>query len=132
MTEEVTPTSEVSGLMLVLYLGGVESTAGLTGNLFKLLAENPDQRALLQRDPALIPVGVKNLSLRPGTTVLLTAETGGVPAARKRLRLKSFSRASLVLRFRQPGTYSVVVRAGYPGGSVSTRVTVDVLPAAQG
>jgi len=31
--------------MMVLFLGGVESTAGLTGNLFKLLAENPDQRA---------------------------------------------------------------------------------------
>ena len=31
---EVTPSSEVSGLMLVLYLGGVESTAGLTGTLF--------------------------------------------------------------------------------------------------
>lgn len=27
----VTPTSEVSGLMMVLFLGGVESTAGLTG-----------------------------------------------------------------------------------------------------
>ena len=30
--------------MLVLFLGGVESTAGLIGTLFKLLAENPDQR----------------------------------------------------------------------------------------
>jgi len=45
VSEQVTPTSEVSGLMMVLFLGGVESTAGLTGNLFKLLAENPDQRA---------------------------------------------------------------------------------------
>jgi len=44
-SEQVTPTSEVSGLMMVLFHGGVESTAGLTGNLFKLLAENPDQRA---------------------------------------------------------------------------------------
>ena len=59
VSEEVTPTSEVSGLMLVLYLGGVESTAGLTGNLFKLLAENPDQRALLQRDPTLIPAAIE-------------------------------------------------------------------------
>ena len=34
--------------MLVLFLGGVECTAGLIGTLFKLLAEHPDQRA----DPA--------------------------------------------------------------------------------
>ena len=48
---EITPDSEISGLMLVLFLGGVESTAGLTGTLFKLLAENPDQRALAAARP---------------------------------------------------------------------------------
>ena len=74
VSEEVTPTSEVSGLMLVLYLGGVESTAGLTGNLFKLLAENPDQRALLQRDPTLIPAAVEE-ALRLITPLQLTART---------------------------------------------------------
>ena len=45
--------------MMILFLGGVESTAGLTGSLFKLLAENPDQRALLQADPSLIPAAVE-------------------------------------------------------------------------
>jgi cytochrome P450/ferredoxin-NADP reductase len=74
VSEEVTPTSEVSGLMLVLFLGGVESTAGLTGNLFKLLAENPDQRALLQRDPKLIPAAVEE-ALRLITPLQLTART---------------------------------------------------------
>ena len=74
VSEEVTPTSEVSGLMLVLFLGGVESTAGLTGNLFKLLAENPDQRALLQRDPTLIPDAVEE-ALRFITPLQLTART---------------------------------------------------------
>ena len=74
VSEEVTPTSEVSGLMLVLFLGGVESTAGLTGNLFKLLAENPDQRALLQRDPTLIPDAVEE-ALRLITPLQLTART---------------------------------------------------------
>src|ERR687889_2503410 len=59
VSEQVTPTSEVSGLMLVLFLGGVESTAGLTGTLFKLLAENPDQRALVHADPSLIPAAVE-------------------------------------------------------------------------
>jgi cytochrome P450/ferredoxin-NADP reductase len=72
--EQVTPTSEVSGLMLVLFLGGVESTAGLTGTLFKLLAENPDQRALLQRDPSLVPAAVEE-ALRFATPLQLTART---------------------------------------------------------
>jgi cytochrome P450/ferredoxin-NADP reductase len=74
VSEEVTPTSEVSGLMLVLYLGGVESTAGLTGNLFKLLAENPEQRSLLQRDPSLIPAAIEE-ALRLITPLQLTART---------------------------------------------------------
>src|ERR1700744_2695134 len=51
--EDFGPASEVLGLMMVLFLGGVESTAGLIGTLFKLLAENPDQRAILRKDPAL-------------------------------------------------------------------------------
>jgi cytochrome P450/ferredoxin-NADP reductase len=71
---QVTPTSEVSGLMLVLFLGGVESTAGLVGTLFKLLAESPDQRALLQRDPSLIPGAIEE-ALRLITPLQLTART---------------------------------------------------------
>ena len=50
--EHIGDASEVMGLMMVLFLGGVESTAGLIGTLFKLLAENPDQRAILRAEPA--------------------------------------------------------------------------------
>jgi cytochrome P450 len=57
--EEITPESEVMGLLRVLFLGGVESTAGLTGSCFKLLAEHPDQRRLLLDDPSLIPAAVE-------------------------------------------------------------------------
>ncbi|MFD2091046.1 cytochrome P450/oxidoreductase [Blastococcus deserti] len=71
---QVTPSSEVSGLMMILFLGGVESTAGLTGTLFKLLAENPDQRTLLQADPSLIPAAVEE-ALRLITPLQLTART---------------------------------------------------------
>ena len=71
---EVTPTSEVSGLMLVLFLGGVESTAGLTGTLFKLLAEHPDQRQLLLDDPSLAADAVEE-ALRFATPLQLTART---------------------------------------------------------
>jgi cytochrome P450/ferredoxin-NADP reductase len=72
--DRVTPTSEVSGLMMILFLGGVESTAGLTATLFKLLAENPDQRALLQADPSLIPAAVEE-AMRLITPLQLTART---------------------------------------------------------
>jgi cytochrome P450/ferredoxin-NADP reductase len=72
--ERVTTESEVSGLMMILFLGGVESTAGLTGTLFKLLAENPDQRALLQADPSLIPAAVEE-AMRLITPLQLTART---------------------------------------------------------
>ena len=59
MPEEITPVSEISCLTMILFLGGAESTAGLTGTLFKLLAENPDQRDLLLADPSLIPAAVE-------------------------------------------------------------------------
>jgi cytochrome P450 len=72
--EEITPVSEISGLMMILFLGGVESTAGLTGTLFKLLAENPDQRALLRRDSSLIPAAVEE-TMRWATPLQLTART---------------------------------------------------------
>lgn len=72
--EEITPVSEISGLMMILYLGGVESTAGLTGTLFTLLAENPDQRALLRRDPSLVPAAVEE-AMRWATPLQLTART---------------------------------------------------------
>jgi len=60
--------------MMVLFLGGVESTAGLTATMFKLLAEHPDQRTLLQRDPSLIPAAIEE-TLRFATPLQLTART---------------------------------------------------------
>ena len=72
--EDFGPASEVLGLMMVLFLGGVESTAGLTGTLFKLLAENPDQRALLREKPALIPDAVEE-AIRLATPLQLVGRT---------------------------------------------------------
>src|SRR3954452_313306 len=56
---QVTPASEVSGLMMTLYLVGVKSIAGLTVRLFKLLAAGPVQRSLLKADPSLTPAAVE-------------------------------------------------------------------------
>src|SRR3954454_27350 len=71
---QVTPASEVSGLMMILFLGGVEPTPGLTGTLVKLLAESPGQRALLHADPSLVPAAVEE-ALRLITPLQLTART---------------------------------------------------------
>jgi cytochrome P450/ferredoxin-NADP reductase len=71
---DIGPASEVLGLMMVLFLGGVESTAGLTGTLFKLLAEYPDQRAILRGNPALIPDAVEE-AIRLATPLQLVGRT---------------------------------------------------------
>jgi cytochrome P450 len=72
--EDFGPASEVLGLMMVLFLGGVESTAGLIGTLFKLLAENPDQRAILRENPALITDAVEE-AIRLATPLQLVGRT---------------------------------------------------------
>jgi cytochrome P450 len=72
--EHLTPASEILGLMTVLFLGGVESTAGLTGSLFKLLAENPEQRELLRQDPSLIPNAVEE-AIRHSSPLQLAGRT---------------------------------------------------------
>jgi cytochrome P450 len=72
--EHLTPASEILGLMMVLFLGGVESTAGLTGSLFKLLAEHPDQRELLRRDPSLVPAAVEE-TIRHSSPLQLAGRT---------------------------------------------------------
>ncbi len=72
--EDITPASEVLGLMMVLFLGGVESTAGLIATTFKLLAENPDQRELVLADPSLIPSAVDE-AIRWDTPLQLVGRT---------------------------------------------------------
>lgn len=72
--DHVEPGAEILGLMMVLFLGGVESTAGLIGTVVKLLAENPDQRARLLADPSLIPSAVDE-AVRWNTPLQLVGRT---------------------------------------------------------
>ena len=112
--EQVTPVSEVSGLMLVLYLGGVESTAGLTGTLFKLLAENPGQRTMLQQDPSLIPGAIEE-ALRFITPLQLTARTTARDVAFHGVTIPAGQRVVLVTgaanrderQFADPDTFDI-------------------------
>jgi cytochrome P450 len=72
--EEITAMSEVMGLMTILLFGSAETTSGLMSTFFKLLAENPDQLALLQQDPSLIPDAVEE-AVRWATPLQLVART---------------------------------------------------------
>jgi cytochrome P450 len=56
---DIEPASEIIGLMFVLFLAGVETTAGLASTLFKALALFPEQRSLLRQDSSLIPAAVE-------------------------------------------------------------------------
>jgi cytochrome P450 len=72
--DQITAKSEVMGLMTILLFGSAETTSGLMSTFFKLLAENPDQRALLQQDPSLIPDAVEE-AVRYATPLQLVART---------------------------------------------------------
>jgi cytochrome P450 len=72
--DEITAMSEVMGLMTILLFGSAETTSGLMTTFFKLLAENPEQRVLLRRDPSLIPAAVDE-AVRWATPLQLVART---------------------------------------------------------
>jgi cytochrome P450/ferredoxin-NADP reductase len=72
--EHLTRTSEILGLMMVLFLGGVETTAGLTATAFKYLAENPEQRQFILDDPSLIPAAIEE-TVRLATPLQLVGRT---------------------------------------------------------
>ena len=72
--EDIGPLSEVMGLMTILLFGSAETTSGLMSTFFKLLAENPDQRAILQKDPSLMADAVDE-AVRWATPIQLVART---------------------------------------------------------
>jgi cytochrome P450 len=71
---DIEPAAEIVGLMFVLFLAGVETTAGLMSTLFRALAEHPDQRALLREDPGLIPGAVEE-AVRYATPLQVVGRT---------------------------------------------------------
>jgi cytochrome P450 len=52
---------EVPGLCLLLYVAGTETVADFVGNALAVLAEHPDQRALLAAEPGRIAAAVEEL-----------------------------------------------------------------------
>jgi cytochrome P450 len=50
-----------TGIALVLFIASIETTASLLSNSILLLAQNPDQRDALSRDPASIPRAIEEV-----------------------------------------------------------------------
>jgi cytochrome P450/ferredoxin-NADP reductase len=112
--EHLTPASEILGLMMVLFLGGVETTAGLTATVFKLLLENPAQRALLLADPSLIPAAVEE-AVRIATPLQLSGRTTSTEVTLHGVTIPAGGRVVLVYgaanrderKFTDPDTFDV-------------------------
>ncbi|WP_244930623.1 cytochrome P450 [Nocardioides sp. W7] len=85
----------VLGYVFTMVAGGNDTTTGLLGGAVQLLAERPDQRALLVADPSLVPDAVEELlrltspvqGLARTTTREVTMHGVEVPAGRKVLLL---------------------------------------------
>lgn len=54
-------TDEIPGLCVLLYVAGTETVADFIGNALTVLAEHPEQRALLAAEPARAPAAVEEL-----------------------------------------------------------------------
>jgi cytochrome P450 len=50
-----------ANMAFFFYVAGTETTAALIGNALLALAEHPDQREVLLRDPTLMPQAVEEL-----------------------------------------------------------------------
>ena len=60
--------SELLGFCFLLIIAGNETTTKLVGNAIWWLAANPDQRALIARDPSLVPGAVEETLRYDGST----------------------------------------------------------------
>jgi len=71
---DIHPESEIVRLAFVLFMAGIETTAGLLSAVFRALAEYPDQRALLRDDPSRLPFAIEE-GLRFSTPLQVVGRT---------------------------------------------------------
>jgi cytochrome P450 len=62
------PAKEIVGIVFFIFTAGTEEVTGLITNALRLLAEHPDQRAALLREPAGVPAAIEE-TLRYETIV---------------------------------------------------------------
>ena len=53
------PEGEINDACFLLYMGGLDTVAGQLGNIFRHLADNPNDRRRILEDPAVIPLAVE-------------------------------------------------------------------------
>lgn len=112
--EHITPAAEIMGLMMVLFLGGVETTSGLTSTVFKYLAENPEQRQLLRSDPDLAPAAVEE-AVRIASPLQLAGRTASRDVTLHGVTIPASGRVVLVYgaanrderKFADPDTFDI-------------------------
>ena len=52
---------EIMGMCVMLFMGGLDTVTSALGFIFRHLADNPDQQAMLRADPSAIPTAIEEL-----------------------------------------------------------------------
>jgi cytochrome P450 len=101
------PPAEVVSNAAVLLFGGIETTDGMIANAILHLLAHPDQRALVESNPALLPPAVEeSLRLEPAAAVVDRYATGDVELGGAAIRRGELVTVSIAGANRDPGTFS--------------------------
>ena len=98
--------AEVVSNAAVLLFGGIETTEGMIANALLHLLSSPDQRALVDRDPGLLPGAVEeSLRLEPAAAVVDRFATRDMELAGAAIRRGELVTVSIAGANRDPGTF---------------------------
>jgi cytochrome P450 len=101
------PPAEVVSNAAVLLFGGIETTDGMIANAILHLLAHPDQRALVESDPALLQSAVEeSLRLEPAAAVVDRYATGDVELGAAAICHGDLVTVSIAGANRDPGTFS--------------------------
>ncbi|MCP9487362.1 MAG: cytochrome P450 [Gaiellaceae bacterium MAG52_C11] len=98
---------EVVSNAAVLLFGGIETTEGMIANAILHVLESPEQRALLERDPALVGAAVEeSLRLEPAAAVVDRYATRAVELGGARIGERELVTVSLAGANRDPAVFA--------------------------
>ena len=98
---------EVVSNAAVLLFGGIETTEGMIANAALHLLAHPEQRALVEDDPALLPTAVEeSLRLEPAAAVVDRYATGDAVLGGVRIGAGELVRVSIAGANRDPATFA--------------------------
>jgi cytochrome P450 len=97
---------EVVSNAAVLLFGGIETTEGMIANAILHVLSSPDQRELIERDPALVPFAVEeSLRLEPAAAVVDRYATRDVELGGARIHERELVTVSLAGANRDPAVF---------------------------